>query len=458
MNSRLLKKLWLWTKLKYVSLKKYFLILKGLNVNNHGWNPWEYVIRCYLTLKGLNYNSAFSSSTPSGLGATNSPCPPNLHSRPFTFNPFGITRRQVYRSSGIVYLTPFTSHHSLITYLFVLLTFFSCQKDPIVQQIDTFPKGVFVTNEGNFLSGNASVSFYNPTEKTVQEKVFETANNQPLGDVLQSMTVIDDKAYLVVNNSQKVEIVSMNDFSSIGTIEGLTSPRFLTPVDAETAYVSDIFGAAISVIDLETQKEMKKIPFGSASEEMVKVGEEMFVAQPSLSFGTKKSSNQLFVINTVSNQVTDSIEVGYSPYALEIDRNNKLWVICNGDFGNPNKLGGIYKINPVTKEVELALPFKDDKVSFAPRLKLNADRSQLYFLKLDIFQLSVDATELPTTPLIEAKGRDLYGLGINPANGNIYVGDSGNFNQQGTVTVHDSTGKELSSFKAGIGVNGFYFN
>ena len=339
-----------------------------------------------------------------------------------------------------------------------LLTFFSCQKDPVVPQIDTFPKGVFITNEGSFLNGNASVSFYDLEAKTIQEKLFETANNQPLGDVLQSMTIIDDKAYLVVNNSQKVEIVSMHDFSSIGTIEGLTSPRYLTPINESTAYVSDIFGAAISVVDLGSRREITKIPFGSASEEMVKIENEMFVTQPSLSINTKKSSNQLFIINTVSNQVTDSIKVGYSPYALEVDRNNKLWVICNGDFGNPNKLGGIYKINPKTKEVEVALPFKDDKVSFTPRLAMNEDRSQLYFLKLDIFQLSIDAMKLPETPLIEANGRDLSGLGINPANGNIYIGDSGNFVQQGTVTIHDSIGKELSSFKAGVGVNGFYFN
>ena len=348
----------------------------------------------------------------------------------------------------------------LIAYLCCLLTFFSCQKDPVVPQIETFSKGVFITNEGGFLNGNASVSFYNISEKTVQEKLFETANNQPLGDVLQSMTVIDDKAYLVVNNSQKVEIVSMNDFSSIGTIEDLTSPRYLTPVNETIAYISDIFGAAIAVVDLETKKEMTKIPFGSASEEMVKVGEEMFVAQPSLTINTKKSSNQLFVINTVSNQVTDSIEIGYNPSAVKLDRNNRLWVLCNGEgnFGNPGKLGGLYRINAATKTVELALPFPNSTASFAPRLEMNADRSQLYFLKLDVFHLPIDATTLPTIPFIEADGRDIYGIGVNPANGNIYIGDSGNFNQQGRVTIHDTAGKELSSFKAGVGVNGFYFN
>ena len=95
------------------------------------------------------------------------------------------------------------------------------------------------------------------------------------------MTIIENKAYLVLNNSQKVEVVNLNDFTSIGTIGNLITPRYLTPINETTAYVSDIFGAAISVIDLNAQQEMTKIPFGSASEEMLKIGDEMFVAQPS---------------------------------------------------------------------------------------------------------------------------------------------------------------------------------
>ncbi len=357
-------------------------------------------------------------------------------------------------------------HIKIIKFLLLLsllTVILGCTEEPIIEPTPTpdgFSKGVFITNEGGFNSGNASVSFYDPIEKTVQEKIFETTNNQPLGDVLQSMTIIDDKAYLVLNNSQKVEIVNLNDFSSIGTIESLTSPRYLTLINESTAYISDIYGAAISVVDLATQKETDKIPFGSASEEMVMVGNEMFVAQPSLSINTKKSSNHIFVIDVLTNQVTDSIQVGYNPISLKLDGNNKLWFFCNGEgnFGNPDKLGGLYKINPITKIVEVTLPFSDNTVSFAPRLVLNGDKSQLYFLKSAIFKMSVAATELPTTPFIEANGRDIYGLGVNPNTGNVYVGESGNFVQKGTVTIYTNTGTELSSFKAGVGVNGFYFN
>jgi len=101
---------------------------------------------------------------------------------------------------------------------FCLLSFFSCQQETITPTIEAaagFKKGVFITNEGQFTSGNASVTFYDVDQQTVQEKIFSAANDQPLGDVLQSITVVENKAYLILNNSQKIEIVNTTDFNSI---------------------------------------------------------------------------------------------------------------------------------------------------------------------------------------------------------------------------------------------------
>ncbi len=348
----------------------------------------------------------------------------------------------------------------IIKFLFLisLILLLGCKDAPIIEPTlttDGYSKGVLITNEGNFQSGNASVTFYDTDEQAVQEKIFETTNNQPLGDVLQSITVDGNRTYLTVNNSQKIEIVNTNDFKSIGTINGLTSPRHLLVINETTAYVSDLYAAAISVIDLTTNSIISTIPIGGASEEMVKIGDEVFVTQPSL---FDNYSQQLFVINTNMNEITDSITVGYNPSNLQLDRNNQLWVVCNGDRGIANQFGGIYRINPNNKTVTLTLPFTDAQTSFYPRLAMNAEKEQLYFLKLGVFKMSIEATELPTTPFIEPNGRDIYGLGVHPATGNVYIGESGNFVQRGTVTIYDHTGTELNSFKAGVGINGFYFN
>lgn len=343
------------------------------------------------------------------------------------------------------------------TFLLIFLSLFSCKKEVTIPTANatSFTEGVFITNEGQFQAGNASVSFYKNQDGIVQEKIFNSANNQPLGDVLQSMAIDGDKSYLVVNFSDKIEVVKTSDFSSIGTIQDLGSPRHIQLINEDKAYVSDLYSDAISIIDLNTLTKTGSIPIGSSSEEMLQIGDELFVTRPSLG---ENYIDQLFVINTVSDKVIDSIRVGYNPNNIQLDKNNKLWVMCNGDRNEPSNFGGLYRINPGSKQVEVALPFPDQKTSFYPRLAMNKDRDELYFLKLDIYNLSINATSLPATPLIEANGRDFYGLGIHPTSHQIFVGESGNFVQRGTVTIHDEAGKELSNFKAGVGVNGFYFN
>lgn len=350
----------------------------------------------------------------------------------------------------------FWNRSALCFLLLIGCSFFSCKDDPIIPNtnVNRFSNGVLITNEGQFQAGNASVSFYS-IDGEIQEKIYSETNNQPLGDILQSINIQDDKTYLVINNSSKIEVVNTEDFSSISTIENLGSPRHIQIINDSKAYVSDLYSGAISIVNLASGEKTGEIPIGGASEEMVLFGKEVFVTRPSL---FDNYSNEIFVINTDTDEIIDSITLGYNPSNIQLDKNNQLWVMCNGDRDVPENLGGLYRIDPTTKDVTLALPFTDKEMSFYPRLALNGNKDQLYFLKLAIYTMPIDAKALPSSPLIQAEGRDIYGLGVHPTTNQIFVGDSGNFVQKGTVTIHDETGLELSSFKAGVGINGFYFN
>ena len=75
-----------------------------------------------------------------------------------------------------------------------------------------YSKGVFILNEGGFNSANAEITYFDPTKDVsttnpIQE-IFKTANaGAQLGSVGQSMYFKGNKAYIVLNVSNKVEVV-----------------------------------------------------------------------------------------------------------------------------------------------------------------------------------------------------------------------------------------------------------
>ena len=82
----------------------------------------------------------------------------------------------------------------------------------IEEEFSASGDGVFITNEGNFQYGNASLSYYDPTTMTVENEVFNRANAMKLGDVAQSMIIHDNVGWEVVNNSHVIFAIDINTF------------------------------------------------------------------------------------------------------------------------------------------------------------------------------------------------------------------------------------------------------
>lgn len=110
---------------------------------------------------------------------------------------------------------------NLITACAAIFLVSACEKEPEVPTpsiVSSFTNGVFILNEGAFGAGNSGISFYSKNENSLIPDLYQQANNLPLGDVLQSMTIFGQKAYLCVNNSQKIEVVSLADFQKKSSI------------------------------------------------------------------------------------------------------------------------------------------------------------------------------------------------------------------------------------------------
>jgi hypothetical protein len=324
----------------------------------------------------------------------------------------------------------------------------SCIKDqPSVDttKVDLTSAGVYIVNEGNFQFGNASVSYYSIADDAVQEDLFKPANNKSLGDVAQSMCIYNDKAYIVVNNSGKIEVTDSKTFISQGTITGLASPRYFVPVSTTKGYVSDLFSNSISIIDLAANTKSGSISCTGWTEEMIASGGKVFVCN--------KQRDKVYVINTTSDIISDSILLGYGSNSIKEDKNGKLWVLCNGD-DNLKKSAGLYRIDPSSLQVEQSYIFS----SGSPwRLKINGSKDTLYYINNGVYSMSISSSNLPTQPLIEEGNKKFYGLGIDPLSGLIYVADAMDYVQKSTIYRYQSNGTALSSFKSGIISSDFYF-
>ncbi len=338
----------------------------------------------------------------------------------------------------------------------IIFAAWGCSEDenPAPERVFAPGEGVFILNQGLFMAGNASVSFYDTEDQEVTNELFQSQNDRPLGDVLESATLIDDQLYLVVNNSGAVEIVDPADFSSIGVISGLGSPRYLLLLGDERAYVSELYDDQVYVVDLNSRTVSQTIPFPGWSDEMVKIEDEVFVSQAWLF--SEPPTDKVFVIDPAQNAIVDSIAVGIDPGPLVVDRNGQLWVYCNGNPG-ASIAGGLFRIDPVTRTINRSLLFPTPETSLAPRMALNPAGDTLYYLQADLFALPIEDNELPNTALVRADDRNFYALGVHPETGEVYLGDAIDFQQRGTILRLRSDGEWLDEFQVGVIPTGFVF-
>lgn len=338
-------------------------------------------------------------------------------------------------------------------YIFVLLLLMiSCVKDKpqdIIQpQVQlTTAKKVYIINEGNFGSGNSSVSLYDTGNDAVIENFYQTQNTSSptIGDVAQSLTKINGKFYLVVNNSGKI-IVCDDQFKKLTQITKLSSPRYILPITNQKAYVSDYNGNEISIIDLNSNTKIDSIPCPGFTEEMVLIYNKAFV--------TNIKRNYTYIINTINNTKTDSIDVGKNAGSIVIDKNDKVWVLSSGDQTN-NIPGKLSRINPINNQVEVSYSFNFSESPF--HLSLNKTKDTLYFLSGGIYRMAISDNNLPSTEFIQKGTKTFYGLGINPNDYTIYASDALDYNQKSNIYIYNSDGSPKKNFKAGLITNGFYF-
>lgn len=346
----------------------------------------------------------------------------------------------------------------LLYLTFTTLLFISCSDDddsqPQPQLIPAaYEKGIFVTNEGPFGTGSGTITFISEDYSTVEQNIFKTVNGKDLGNIVQSMGFQDENAYIVVNNSQKIEVVNRYTFESVDSITtGINNPRYFLGADNTKGYVTnwgdpnDNTDDFVAVVDLRTNEVSTTISVSFGPERMVAYGGKVYVAHQ----GGYGQNNLITVIS--GNAVETTITVGDVPNSMVVS-GNSLFVLCGGNpsYTGNETAGTLVRIDLLNGQVSNTY----NLTTTQHPTSLTIDGTNLYYsLDGKIYKVNSTSVSLPGN---EIASGFFYALEAN--NGKLYATDAGDYASKGTMKVFDlSTNMEIQEFQTGIVPGGIYFN
>lgn len=346
-------------------------------------------------------------------------------------------------------------HYIILAILIMALA--SCKKEN--KQIDNPPvsheaKGVFILNEGTFTYANSSLSFYDKEVDTVGNNLFFKANGSPIGDVGQSLALYNGSLYIVVNNSKYIYKVDAKTLKYQAKLEGFASPRNIFVLENGLAYVSDLQKNGLWLVDLNTMERKQFIETGNSTEAMARVGDELFVSNWSNYYVPNSLNNSVQVIDIKTNTLKETFTVPQEPNAMVVDKNNNIWVLCSGGYNPGEQEPALVCVDAAKRQIVKRFDFAAGN-DYPDGLAIDGAGENLYYLNggynaLNVYKMSVDATQTPDNPFVAADGQVFYNVAVDPENGDVYVTNAKNYVQNGDVTRFSKEGTLLSKFTVGI--------
>jgi len=320
---------------------------------------------------------------------------------------------------------------------------------------NTAIKGFYVLNEGNMGSNKCTLDFFDYTTGTYRRNIYAEINPtvvKELGDVGNDIQIYGSKLYVVVNVSNKIEVMDAKTTKRIKTIP-LQNCRYMVFKNGK-AYASSYAGPVdinpnapkgkvveIDTVSLSIQRE---VTVGYQPEEMDIVGNQLFVAN-SGGYIVPNYDKTVSVIDLTSFTETKKIDVAINLHRLKKDNYGDLYISSRGDYYTvPSSL---YLVDAATGAIK-----KDFHVSVSEMTIVN---DKLYYYGNEFNYnthaytktfgiIDVKTEEIISNKIIDQQYVDAikspYGIAVNPITEDIYLTDARNYVSTGYVYCFDRYG------------------
>ena len=318
------------------------------------------------------------------------------------------------------------------------------------------PRGFYLLNEGNLSSNKASLDYMDYTTGVYTLNLYNQANpevTKGLGDVGNDIGVYGAKVYVVVNNSNKVEILDKTTNKRITRIN-IINCRSIA-FSGGKAYVSAYLGTVgdphapngiVAEIDTATLTITRKVTVGRQPEQIAIAGQKLYVTN-SGGYSPPDYERTVSVIDLASFTVIKLIDVAINLDRCILSKYGRLYVTSRGDYYT---LGSdLYVIDTKTDSVvkDMKLPVSnlwiDDNTAwcYATDFSYTTGKWTVSYAMIDI---SAD-TVLPRSFITDGTDRNIkvpYGIAVNPVTKQVLVTDAKDYVNPGTLYCFNPAGKK----------------
>lgn len=328
-------------------------------------------------------------------------------------------------------------------------------------------KGFFLLNEGNMGNNKATLDYFDYETGVYTKNIYAERNPgvvKELGDVGNDLQIYDSRLYAVINCSNFVEVMDVNTAKHIGVFS-IPNCRYIA-FKGKYAYVSSYAGPVvesdpnyrlgyIAKVDTATLEIIGTCDVGYQPEEMVVAGDKLYVANS----GGYRYPNYDCTVSVVDLETfteIKKIETGViNLHRMELDVYGQIWVSSRGDY---------YGTSSKTLVIDSRTDKVTDVLDLLPNSEMTRCGDSLYVYSnewsyvTNSWKKSYAIVNVKTKKIVsrnfikdgtEKSIVSPYGIAVNPVTREIFATDARDYVTPGTIYCFSPQGMKKWSATTG---------
>ena len=351
----------------------------------------------------------------------------------------------------------------LIIYIALLLSIVGCRTDDYIVYMEeedigiktepTDVLGMYVLNEGNMGSNKCTLDYLDLSGETIHylRNIYAERNDsmvKELGDVGNDAQIYGSRLWLVINCSNKVEVLRAKDAVTLGKID-VPNCRYVT-FHKGYAYVTSYVGPVsvnqdaplgqVYKIDTLTLQTVAKVTVGYQPEEMAVIDDKLYVAN-SGGYMVPDYDHTVSVIDLKTFTEERKIDVAVNLHRCRADQYGQLWVSSRGDYyEEPSHLcwlqrdvnGQMHKMGRIDVPISDMCIVGDSLYFIGVQFNYNTMKNERTLGIIDVTTHEVTNNRLTTAPEADAMIQP-YGIIVNSNERDFYLMDAKNYVSSGDL-------------------------